>query len=181
MVQIWKTDGDMLITHSLSCLSISPLTSHHLPPSISSSACTFNSRSFAWHSLWLHSQESPAWAFSSVAGPDIIGHETVQRCLPQGLLWLRSLGSHPWSSQLWATSPLNFLFHLCSTFSFSGFQSLIPNKTQTISVNFCFQAFCFCGMSLVCPTILNPSSPANTYSLGHFPRSSHLMDACYLY
>ena len=146
MVQIWKTDAHMLITHSLSCLSISPLTLHHLPPSISSSACTFSSRSFAWHSLWLHSQESPARAFSSVAGPDIISHETVQRYLPQGLLSLRptSLGSHTWSSQLWATS-LNFLFHLCSTFSFLGFQRLIPNKTQTISVNFCFQAFSFCG------------------------------------
>lgn len=93
MVQIWKTDANMLITHSLSCLSISPLTSHPFPPSISNPACTFNSRSFAWYSLWLHSQEGPAQALSSIAGPDIIGHQTAQHCLPQGQL-LGDLGPH---------------------------------------------------------------------------------------
>lgn len=91
--------------------------------------CAFKSRSYACHSLLLHSGRpsvSP-WlcSRSTCCHPPTCPALTSPRStLAQGLA---SLGNCICSSQLWTTALLNFLFHLCTTSSYLGFQKRLPS------------------------------------------------------
>lgn len=180
-----KKQMQILSPHIRCCLNISPSTSHHPPPSFSSSAYPFNSRSFAWHCQWLHSQEGQPQPSALQQVQTLLSTKSPSTVFPKACpdSGPTCLGSCTRSSQLWATSLLNFLLHLYSTSSFLGFKRFVADKTQTRPVSFWFQALLsdivlYAQLSfLIYPTIVNPSPPSNTYiyRLRHFLRNRHLL------
>lgn len=109
-MHICKADAGILITH---LLLLELLTTDMAPSSFSGSARILNSRSFAWHSLSLHSREGAAWALSSGRGKSKCccscppNRPALAPPRPAVIQSPSFMGKLCWSSHL-RTSPLNF-------------------------------------------------------------------------